>query len=54
MLAKREEDKEALFVGEYSVAWLMKSKAKLVADVVGHVPKEISSLFYFVSNTEVA
>ena len=41
---------------EYSVAWMMKSKANLVAvaDVVGHVPKEISRFVYFFSKTEVA
>ena len=47
--AKREEDEEALLVDEYSVAWIMKSKAKLVADIMGHVPKKnrISSTDFF-------
>ena len=47
LFAKREEDEEALLVDEYSVAWMMKSKARLVADVVGHVPQEISRFVYF-------
>ena len=38
------------------MAWMMKSKANLVAvaDVVGHVPKEISRFVYFFSKTEAA
>ena len=47
LFAKREEDEKALLVDEYSVAWMMKSKARLVADVVGHVPQEISRFVYF-------
>ena len=35
MFAKKEEDEGALLVDDYSVVWTMKSKAKLVADVVG-------------------
>ena len=46
LFAKREED-EALIVDEYSVAWMMKSKAKPVADVMGHVPQEISRFVFF-------
>ncbi|CAH3136027.1 unnamed protein product, partial [Porites lobata] len=43
----KERDAEALLVDQYAVAWMMKSKEKLVADVVGHVPQEISRFLYF-------
>ena len=34
----------------YSIAWKKKSKSKITADVVGHVPKEISrAVFFFIS-----
>ena len=42
LYAKKETNAEALPVDKYAVAWMLKSKAKLVADVVGHVPLEIS------------
>ena len=31
----------------YVVAWKLKSKGKLVADIVGHMPKEISRPWFF-------
>ena len=31
----------------YVVAWKLKSKGKLVADIVGHMPKEISRAWFF-------
>ena len=34
-------------MNKYAVAWMFKSKGKLVADVVGHVPQEISRFVYF-------
>ena len=42
LFEKRKEDEEALLFDEYCVAWMMKSKAKLVAYVVSQVPKETS------------
>ena len=47
LFAKKEEDKNALLVDPYAIAWMRKSKAKLVADVVGHIPQEISRFVYF-------
>ena len=38
---------EALLVDKYAVAWMLQSKAKLVTDVVGHVPQEISRFAYY-------
>ena len=47
LYVKKETDAEALLDDKYAVAWMLKSKAKLVADVVGHVPQEISRLAYY-------
>lgn len=47
MYGQRERDGDALLVDQYVVAWMMKSKGKLVAGVVGHVPQEISRFVYF-------
>ena len=47
LYGQKERDAEALLVDQYAVAWMMKSKEKLVADVVGHVPQEISRFLYF-------
>ena len=50
LYAQRErdpDDPDALLVDQYAVAWMMKSKEKLVADVVGHDPQEISRFVYF-------
>ena len=44
---QRERDADALLVDQYAVAWMMKSKEKLVANVVGHAPQEISHYVYF-------
>ena len=48
---QRERDADALLVDQYAVAWMMKSKEKLVADVVGHIPQEISRFVYFFSTS---
>ena len=32
---------------KYAVAWMLNNKAKVVADVVGHVPQEISRFAYY-------
>ena len=47
LYGQRERDADALLVDQYAVAWMMKSKEKLVADVVGHLPQEISRFVYF-------
>ena len=47
LYGQRERDAGALLVDQYAVAWMVKSKEKLVADVVGHVPQEISRFVYF-------
>lgn len=47
LYGQKERDAEVLLVDHYAVAWMMKSKEKLVADVVGHVPQEISRFAYF-------
>lgn len=47
MYGQRERDADALLVDQYAVAWMTKSKQKLVADVVGQVPQEISRFVYF-------
>ena len=54
LYAKKETNAEALLVDKYAVAWMLKSKAKLVADhdVVGHVPQEISQFAYYFLNGE--
>ena len=43
---RREQDTDAL-VYQYTVIWMMKSKEKLVVDIVGHVAQEISRFVYF-------
>ena len=47
LYTKKETNAEALLVDKYAVAWMLNSKAKLVADVVGHVPQEISRFAYY-------
>ena len=47
LYGQRERDADALLIDQYAVAWMMMSKEKLVADVVGHVPQEISRFVYF-------
>ena len=44
---QKERDADALLVDQYAVAWMLKSKEKLVPDVVGLVPQEISRFVYF-------
>jgi len=45
--AEQEKNKTALMHDPYSVAWKSKSKGKLIAEVVGHVPREISRAVTF-------
>ena len=47
----KENDKIALMHDPYAVAWKRKSKGKLVAEVVGHLPKEISRAAWFFPRT---
>ena len=48
MSGQKERDADALLVDQYAVALtLMKGKEKLVPDVVGHVPQEISCFVYY-------
>ena len=47
MYGQRERDADALLVDQYAVAWMTKSKEKLLANVAGHVPQEISRFVYF-------
>ena len=50
VFTEKESSKTALEHDPYSIAWKKKSKSKITADVVGHVPKEISrAVFFFIS-----
>ena len=50
VFAEKESSKTALEHDPYSIAWKKKNKSKITADVVGHVPKEISrAVFFFIS-----
>ena len=52
VFAEKESSKTALEHDPYSIAWKKKSKSKITADVVGHVPKEISrAVFFFISRS---
>ena len=52
VFAEKESSKTALEHDLYSIAWKKKSKSKITADVVGHVPKEISrAVFFFISRS---
>ena len=42
--------KKALSIDPYSVTWMKKCKSKLLPDVVGHVPLEISRFVTFFMN----
>ena len=42
LFAEKEKRKIVLMHDLYAVSWKIKSKGKLVADAVGHVPLEIS------------
>ena len=47
VVAKKEKNKEALDIDPYAIAWTLKKKNKLIPDVVGHVPREISRFVWF-------
>ena len=47
LYGQKERDADALLVDQYVVAWMIKSKEKLVPNVVGHVAQEISRFVYF-------
>ena len=50
IFAEKESSKTAVEHDPYSIAWKKKNKSKITADVVGHVPKEISrAVFFFIS-----
>ena len=43
----KKQKKVVLIHDPYAVAWKLKSKGKLVADIAGHMPKEISRATWF-------
>ena len=43
----KEKSKEALDIDPYAVAWMLKRRNKLIPDIVGHVPREISRFISF-------
>ena len=43
----KEINQVALTIDRYSVAWMTKCREELVAEVVGHVSKEISRAIWF-------
>ena len=47
VFTEKESSKTALEHDPYSIAWKKKNKSKITADVVGHVPKEISRTVFF-------
>ena len=47
LFANEEKNSEALNSDPYAVTWIKKNKSSLVADVVGHVPREISRFVHF-------
>ena len=47
LTAEKEKNKEALDIDPYAVAWMLKRKNKLIPDIVGHVPREISRFICF-------
>ena len=47
VFAEKESGKTALEHDPYSITWKKKNKSKITADVVGHVPKEISRVLFF-------
>ena len=54
VFAEKERNKTALENDPYSIAWKKKKKSKIICDIVGHVPKEISrAVFYFISRNSV-
>ena len=42
LAAGKEKNNEALDVDSYAVAWMLKRRNKLIPDIVGHLPREIS------------
>ena len=46
-MAEKEKSRNALDIDPYAVAWMLKRKHKLTADIVGHVPREISRFVWF-------
>ena len=42
LYAENEKDKIALMHDPYAVAWKINSKQKIIAETVGHIPKELS------------
>ena len=47
LVAENEKNRTALDIDPYAVAWMLKRKYKLTADIVGHVPREISRFVWF-------
>ena len=47
LTAEKEKNKEALDTDPYAVAWMLKRRNKLIPDIVGHVPREISRFIWF-------
>ena len=47
LTAEKENNKEALDIDPYAVAWMLKRRNKLIPDIVGHVPREISRFIWF-------
>ena len=43
----KRKSKEALDIDPYTVAWMLKRKNKLIPDIVGHVPREVSESIWF-------
>ena len=44
---RKESSEIALLIDPHAIAWTRKSKARLVPDVVGHVPLELSRFIHF-------
>ena len=47
LFCEQETNKIVLMHDPYGVTWKLKWKGKLVADIVGHIPKEISRAAWF-------
>ena len=53
-LLEKKPNEEALLADKFSVAWKRKLKTKLTADVVGHMPREISrAVWHFITHAGV-
>ena len=44
---EKEKNKQILDVDPYAIAWMLKRKNKLILNIVGHVPREISRFIWF-------